>query len=95
MTPCACVDDVVLAEPSEVDCEVDGVCSDAAEVALEGEGEVEAGAGSEDFTGLTGPGRSSTLCLRGADPGRVGGISLEVDTVVGGGVVDTKRDPKG
>ncbi len=74
---------------------MDGVCSDAAEGALEAGDEVEAGAGSEDFAGLTGPGRSSTLCLRGEEPGRVGGISLEVETVVGGGVVDTKREPKG
>lgn len=85
----------MLAEPSEGDWEVDGVCSDAVEVALEAEGEVEAGAESEAFASLTGPGRSSTLCLRGEELGRVGGISLEVDTVVGGGVVDTKREPKG
>lgn len=53
-------------------------------------------AGSEGaFGGLTGPGLRSTLCFRGAAFVTEGDASFAVEIVGGGGVVDTKREPRG
>ena len=54
------------------------------------------GGTSEDaFGGLTGAGRSSTLCVREEALDTGGGISFEGGPVGGWGVVDTKREPRG
>ena len=66
---------------AEVEGGVAGVCSELDE-------EAEVGAVSEDaFGGLTGPGRSSTLCFRAEVPGTTCGGSFEGGSVVEGGLV--------